>query len=243
MGYIILLSVVYNVGSVNYTINTLSMLTYFQKLYESFNYEDLLLIFLSILVGLIIGAEREYKNKTAGLRTLMLVCLGSCIFTILSIKIGIGNPDRIAANIITGIGFLGAGAIFKDENKINGVTTACTIWVTAALGMCIGSGHIYLALLSTLVTLVVLWSLVGAERWIDTIHKVQVYKITVHYNDGVIKGLEEKIAGFNLTHYKLLQVKNSENITINWKVIGAEKDHDRLAAFLFNEPSIHQVVI
>src|SRR3954464_9304347 len=111
------------------------MSDYFQKLHLLFASEDLLLIFLSIVVGLIVGAEREYKSKSAGLRTLMLVCVGSCTFTILSIKIGTAHPDRLAANIITGIGFLGAGAIFKDENKINGVTTACTIWITASLGM------------------------------------------------------------------------------------------------------------
>lgn len=142
----------------------MNLSNYFQKLYGVFKYEDLLLISIAIVIGLIVGAEREYQNKVAGLRTLMLVCVGSCTFTILSIKIGVENPDRLAANIITGIGFLGAGAIFRDENKINGITTACTIWVTAALGMCIGSGHIYLGILSTVVVLLVLWRLVVLEQ-------------------------------------------------------------------------------
>jgi Uncharacterized membrane protein len=73
----------------------------------------LLLTFISVLIGLLIGAEREYRNKSAGLRTFILVCFGACLFTILSVKIGIDDPDRIAANIITGIGFLGAGVIFQ----------------------------------------------------------------------------------------------------------------------------------
>lgn len=219
------------------------MADYFQKLYPLFASGDLLLIFLSIVVGLIVGAEREYKNKTAGLRTLMLVSVGSCTFTILSIKIGVANPDRLAANIITGIGFLGAGAIFKDENKINGVTTACTIWVTAALGMCIGSGHIYLGLLSTVIVLFVLWNLVALERWIDKAHKIQTYKITTTYEADTINRFEKIFAGFSLKSSKLLQTKTDEKITINWRIAGNKKQHDKLAAFLLDDASIHKIEI
>ncbi|MES2130959.1 MAG: MgtC/SapB family protein [Bacteroidota bacterium] len=219
------------------------MFDYFQKLYPLFASEDLLLIFLSIVIGLIIGAEREYKNKTAGLRTLMLVSVGSCTFTILSIKIGVANPDRLAANIITGIGFLGAGAIFKDENKINGVTTACTIWVTASLGMCIGSGHIYLGLLSTAIVLFVLWNLVALERWIDKAHKIRTYKITTTYEADTISRFEKIFAGFNLKSSKLLQAKTDEKITINWRIAGNKKQHDKLAAFLLDDVSIHRIEI
>lgn len=219
------------------------MIEYLQNLYHLFNYDDLLLILLSIVMGLIIGAEREYKNKSAGLRTLMLVCVGSCTFTILSIKIGVANPDRLAANIITGIGFLGAGAIFKDENKINGVTTACTIWVTAALGMCIGSGHIYLGLLATLVVLCVLLLLVPLERWIDRSHKVQNYKITKVYEPGMVEQFENIAAGFNLKAFKVWQSKNEEKLTVNWRMTGHEKDHERFIAHLFNDPGIQQVTL
>ncbi len=219
------------------------MTSYFQNLYQLFNYEDLLLVFLSIVMGLIIGAEREYKNKSAGLRTLMLVCVGSCTFTILSIKIGVANPDRLAANIITGIGFLGAGAIFKDENKINGVTTACTIWVTAALGMCIGSGHIYLGLLATLVVLFVLLLLVPLEQWIDRKHKIQIYKITKVYEAGTDKEFEKTAERFNLKPSKIWQSKNENLLTINWRIVGHEKDHERFIAHLFSDPGIQQIIL
>lgn len=219
------------------------MISYLQNLYQLFNYEDLLLIFLSIVMGLIIGAEREYKNKSAGLRTLMLVCVGSCTFTILSIKIGVANPDRLAANIITGIGFLGAGAIFKDENKINGVTTACTIWVTAALGMCIGSGHIYLGLLATLVVLFVLLLLVPLEQWIDRSHKIQNYKITKVYEAGIAEQFEKTAERFNLKSFKIWQSKNDDKLTINWRITGHVEDHERFIAHLFSDPSIQQVIL
>jgi putative Mg2+ transporter-C (MgtC) family protein len=99
---------------------------------------------LAILVGGAIGAEREYRSKSAGFRTLTLICLGATIFTIFSQIIGgSGNPDRIASNIVTGIGFVGAGVIFKgdvSQSKVNGITTAAMIWVTASLGVAIGAG-------------------------------------------------------------------------------------------------------
>src|SRR5262245_66333390 len=90
-------------------------------------------ILISFCIGTAIGIEREYRSKAAGLRTMIMICLGSTIFTELSMVIG-GTSDRIASNIITGIGFLGAGVIFKDGLSITGITTATTIWITAALG-------------------------------------------------------------------------------------------------------------
>lgn len=214
---------------------------FFQKINELFAYEDLILILASILVGLIIGAEREYKNKTAGLRTLMLVCLGSCIFTILSLKIGVENPDRLAANIITGIGFLGAGAIFKDENKVNGITTACTIWVTAALGMSIGSGHIYFALLSMVFVLVVLWQLVSLERWIDDKNKITIYKITTNYNDDTLLHFEKIFTDFNLKHSIISQRKIEEKYLVNWRLEGSKNKHNALIKILFKDKTVQQI--
>lgn len=217
------------------------MLDYFQKFQDLFVYQDLFLIFLSIIVGLVIGAEREYKNKTAGLRTLMLVCLGSCIFTILSIKIGFENPDRLAANIITGIGFLGAGAIFKDDNKINGITTACTIWVTAALGMSIGSGHVFLALLSMFFVLIVLWQLVSLERWIDKTNNIKIYKITTLFNENNAKYFEKIFTDFNLKYSIVSQIKNEEKHLVNWRIEGSKKKHAELVEQLLKDKLIRQI--
>lgn len=106
-------------------------------------------LLLVILVGGLIGAEREWRSKSAGFRTMILICLGSFLFTTFSILIGNSTNDRIASNIVTGIGFLGAGVIFKSDNRINGITTAATIWATAALGMGIADGAYALVLIST----------------------------------------------------------------------------------------------
>ena len=88
---------------------------------------------VSLLLGSLLGLEREYQNKAAGFRTIALICMGSTVFTLISMRISISNPDRIAANIITGIGFIGAGVIFKNGANVYGLTTAATIWVSAEM--------------------------------------------------------------------------------------------------------------
>lgn len=109
---------------------------------------DLIKALTSLVIGMILGAERELKDKAAGFRTITLICLGSTLFTLLSYKIGMGQSEdatRIASYVVSGIGFLGAGVIFKDGFTINGLTTASIIWVAAAIGMSIGFGQFYIA--------------------------------------------------------------------------------------------------
>ena len=97
-------------------------------------------LLISFGIGAAIGLEREYRSKAAGLRTMIMICLGSTIFTEISIHLGGENPDRIAASIVSGVGFLGAGVIFKDGLTVTGITTATTIWISAALGTAVGAG-------------------------------------------------------------------------------------------------------
>lgn len=112
--------------------------------------DNLVKLGMAVLVGGLIGAEREYQDKAAGFRTIILITVGSTLFTILSLTLDPGNTQtRIAANIVTGIGFLGAGAIIREHGKIGGLTTAATIWLSAALGMGIGAGELVFMLVST----------------------------------------------------------------------------------------------
>ena len=121
---------------------------------------------LAIIIGGIIGAEREYQNKSAGFRTMMLICMGSALFTIISMELSdTHTPDRIASNIVTGIGFVGAGVIFKGDTGINGITTAATIWVVAALGMGIGGGFEWIAIAGCLMLLPILYAFTFVEKW------------------------------------------------------------------------------
>jgi len=127
-------------------------------------------LLLAALCGGLLGFERELKQKSAGLRTNMLIAIGSALFTLMSFELadGVGaDPTRIAAQIVTGIGFLGAGAIMRTNGGIQGLTTAATIWVNAAVGVAAGGGEYHLAFIATGVTLGVLLLLYPLERVID----------------------------------------------------------------------------
>jgi putative Mg2+ transporter-C (MgtC) family protein len=120
-------------------------------------------------LGAAIGIERELRQKAAGLRTNMLIAVGSALFTVVSIQLARtgGTPDRIAAQIVSGIGFLGAGSILRSGRSVHGMTTAATIWVNAAVGMAAGAGLYSIATAATIITLVVLALLPFVERYLD----------------------------------------------------------------------------
>jgi putative Mg2+ transporter-C (MgtC) family protein len=118
------------------------------------------------ILGAVIGIERERHEHPAGIRTHMLVSIGSAAFTVLSIySFGQGSdPGRVAAQIVTGIGFLGAGSILKGGGTIHGLTTAASLWVVAAVGMAAGAGAWGVAVATTVIVLISLWPLQEIER-------------------------------------------------------------------------------
>ena len=124
---------------------------------------------LAAVLGGAIGLEREFRHKPAGLRTNMLIAIGSALFSILSVDLGAGagSPDRVAAQVVTGIGFLGAGAILRSGDHIHGLTTAATIWVNAAIGMAAGLGSYTVATVAAAITLVVLALLPWLEKFVE----------------------------------------------------------------------------
>jgi putative Mg2+ transporter-C (MgtC) family protein len=119
--------------------------------------EKILRLLLAGAMGALIGLERDLRDKPAGIRTHMLVCIGSCILTLVSIYEFPLDAARIAAGIVTGIGFLGAGAIIGGSDGVHGLTTAAGIWVTAAVGLALGTGSYVIAAMSTLLVIVVLF--------------------------------------------------------------------------------------
>lgn len=135
-------------------------------------------LLLAAALGAIIGLERELRNKEAGLRTNILITMGSALFTIMSSEMAGpgGDPGRIAAQIVTGIGFLGGGAILHTKGAIQGLTTAATIWMNAAIGVACGGGRYRLATVATVVTLLTLVALVPVDRWLDTRKRPQRVK-------------------------------------------------------------------
>ena len=127
---------------------------------------DVLGVVLAVVFGAAIGLEREISGKAAGLRTNVLICLGAAVFTIISREMA-GQTDsltRIAAQIVTGVGFLGAGAIIQDRGGVHGLTTAATIWLVASIGMACGAGFYGLAVISTFIAIAVLVGLGQLEK-------------------------------------------------------------------------------
>src|SRR4051812_7881109 len=143
---------------------------------------DLLLkLALAVILGGAIGIEREVKAKPAGLRTNILICVGAALLTDISVRIGdingvrIGDPARLAAQIVSGIGFIGAGTIMQGGGMVTGLTSAATIWVVAALGIAVGAGfYVEAAGAGALVTVVLAW--LGRVE-----HKIRRLRRVVHY--------------------------------------------------------------
>ncbi len=150
----------------------------------------------AILFGFGIGLEREITNKHAGLRTHILVCLGSCVFTILSIFAfpmavdqtdpqAFGDPARIAAQILTGIGFIGGGTVLRHGSSVYGLTTAATLWVTASIGMACGAGMIDIGFEATLLSVGVLVLIRMFEKnvLVSSSKNLKRFKVIITCND------------------------------------------------------------
>ncbi len=138
------------------------------------DWELFLRLVLSCVLGGIIGYERQSRRKSAGLRTNVLVCLGSCLIMVMSVEMyqeveGKTNADpaRLAAQVVSGIGFLGAGAIMKEGLSVTGLTTAACLWVVAGVGLAVGAGFYAGALISTALVFVTLGSLSRLDDWVD----------------------------------------------------------------------------
>ena len=203
------------------------------------HFETALQLLISFIIGTAIGLEREYRSKAAGLRTMIMICFGSTIFTELSISIGgQSSPDRIASAVITGIGFLGAGVIFKDGLSINGITTATTIWIAAALGMAVGAGEYFIALIGSVVVLFVLTLFENIQRVVVRMHQARSYKITYEEDATFIASLEKEIKKLNLRFHKARDVKNENDYTVLYEVFGREEKLETLNVFLKSVPQV-----
>jgi putative Mg2+ transporter-C (MgtC) family protein len=199
----------------------------------------LMKILLAILVGGAIGVEREYRSKSAGFRTLTLICLGSTLFTIFSQIIGVGsNPDRIASNIATGIGFVGAGVIFKGDFGVNGITTAAMIWVTAALGMGIGAGYSLVSIVACILILIMLIVFGKLEIWIDHVNQMRNYIIETAYKEETMRHYEKLFESHHLWYKRGREVKAGESITGEWFVRGSRKNHLAFISEILHDPEV-----
>jgi putative Mg2+ transporter-C (MgtC) family protein len=210
---------------------------------EVFRLELLLQLALATLLGGAIGLERELGGKPAGLRTNILICMGSALYTQLSITMvhGAADATRVAGQIVTGVGFIGAGTILHARGAVVGLTSAATIWVVAAIGVALGSGHYQEALLSTLMVLVVLQGL-GRVEFIVQKHSTRTH-LTLHVRPDTasIEDLETLVrrTGLEIT----VQTNRRENVdlVIEFDLRGPKRLHDEAMIALLHHPGVRTV--
>lgn len=206
--------------------------------------ENLIKLGMAVLVGGLIGAEREYQDKAAGFRTIILITVGSTLFTIFSISMDPGfTRTRVAANIVTGIGFLGAGAIVREHGRIGGLTTAATIWLAAALGMGIGAGELIFVSISTLVVFVILLLFPHIESRIDRIRESRTYKIVItSRNTKMTEKIYDAIGLCSLQVLEHHQSKTGETIIGTWRAIGSPGNHEKFVGMMMKDKGVKELV-
>jgi putative Mg2+ transporter-C (MgtC) family protein len=201
----------------------------------------LLRMVLAIVVGGVMGAERESRDKAAGFRTMTLICLGSCMFTIMSIRIGGDtNAARIAAQIVSGVGFLGAGVIMRDGGRITGITTAATVWLTASLGIGLGAGYVAIALVAAGLTAAVLLLFPLVEHQIDRRRESILYCVTCDSMETA-RRLEDEIADHRLATVHTSTARNGATLTYSWTLVGSHERHAELKARWLADPTLAEV--
>lgn len=179
---------------------------------EIFNIDFLIRVSVALGLGFLLGLERELTNKYAGLRTHILVCLGACVFTIISIygfpsyaegdniilnqATGIRDTGRVAAQVVSGIGFIGAGAVLRNGPMIIGLTTAATLWISAAIGMTCGVGMYGLATIATISSVAVLTIIRVFERRLlpSSIKKTKRFKLTLYCNGDDVNSIHDYLS-------------------------------------------------
>ncbi len=180
--------------------------------------EILLKILLSAILGGIIGLEREMSHKEAGLRTNILIAIGSTLLTILSFKFAIlaknVDPSRIAAQIVTGIGFLGAGAIIQAKFSVHGLTTAASMWTVSAIGISVGSGYYLISFLITIFIIIILTFFKYISKIIEKQKKMFVYIIKIEDRASIFTEIKKIITELGISYTNADFYKYKEGIEI-----------------------------
>ena len=204
-----------------------------------FAQEDIIRLSVALVIGGLIGAEREYHGKAAGFRTMIMICVGSALFTMVSGRIG-GSGDRIAANIVNGIGFLGAGIIFRADNRVKGLTTAATVWAVSALGMCVGGGHYDIAIIGFVFILASLLLLTGLTKRIQRLNQPRDYKIVTQFRNKTLSQYEKFFEECGLSPTRNQQQRIGTEMIGHWRVDGSEKNHEKCIKRLLNDPDVKE---
>ncbi|MEI6290157.1 MAG: MgtC/SapB family protein [Chloroflexota bacterium] len=200
-------------------------------------YEDIIKLVFALGIGGLIGMEREMHAKAAGLRTITLITVGATLFTMLSLDF---TDDRVIANIVTGVGFLGAGSILFTEGRVKGLTTASSIWAASGLGMAVGLGNYGLAIASTLIVLCVLWLFTWLDRLVDILgREIREYEITYNASENKLEEIESVMAACKLKVSRRRRMKVGENLLHGtWELRGALAAQTKFSDIMLADPEI-----
>ncbi len=205
--------------------------------------EIIIKILLALILGGALGMERQYHDKPAGYATNCLICLGAMLFTILSEQMGRqgGDPGRIAAQVVTGLGFIGAGSILRDGNKISGLTTAASVWVVAAIGMAIGYGQYIWATFTACAILILQF---GMRRTIHLVELLRHYDTIFLVCDPSWEVVEKMVASIEKQHVKVLkqEVTKQDNLFhVSLVATFTEKEFCTITKELLAMPQVHSL--
>ena len=207
---------------------------------EHFELLDVYKAFFALIAGLILGFEREMKDKSAGLKTITIICLGSALFSILSYKIaGTGDPTRIASYIVSGIGFLGAGVIFKEGFNVYGLTTAGVIWIAAAVGMAIGFGEINIAFTFLISALIIIYvAKLLTNRFLAHHHnKILKFKIDAsRFSEK--KDIIQEIDKISKVGYQIALEKKEDYLVVSMELHITTRQLEKLEIYLMENRNI-----
>jgi putative Mg2+ transporter-C (MgtC) family protein len=206
--------------------------------------DDLVKLLLALVLGGLIGWERELYDKPAGFRTNTLICVGSTLFTIFSLKIGtIPGTDsaRIAAQIVSGIGFLGAGAIIRRGEAVLGLTTAATIWFVASIGMGVGAGYYVISSIGTALALAILLLFRKFETVVDRFHTTRTYHVILSADDDAVRELSLALDSCELRVLGSKQVKSENRYVYEITLTGRKAKHNPLLEKLLKSPTVIEV--
>lgn len=213
------------------------------QIVDIFKLELMLQVGLATLLGGAIGLERELGGKPAGLRTNILICIGSALYTHISIAL-VGSdtdPTRVAGQIVTGVGFIGAGTILHARGAIVGLTSAATIWVVAAIGVALGSGYYLDGIAATLVVLVVLAGLGRVEKLVER-HLTRA-TISIHARPGptVLEDLEGLVRRAGLEILAVSSRQENVDLVIDFDMRGSKRLHDQVMITLLHHDHVRTV--
>ena len=210
---------------------------------DALHLELLLQVVLATLLGGAVGIERELSGKPAGLRTNILICVGATLFTVLSLKLsgGRGDPARVAAQILPGVGFIGAGTILHARGSVTGLTSAATIWVVAAIGMALGAGAYTEAVGTTLLVMLILAGLGFFEKLIAR-HSTRSH-VLIHAKPetSALEDLESLIRRSGLEVERVESRRENVDLVIELDLRGPKRLHDQAKLSILHHPLVRTV--